>query len=63
MSNEEVDHLLDIAVMAGKHKELYTAAKHLSLDEKVVGSHLIKSAFESNPGESTKIIDFIQGFL
>lgn len=63
MSNEEVDHLLDIAFIAGKHKELYTAAKHLSLDEKVVGSHLIKSAFESNPGEATKIIDFIQGFL
>ncbi|MBD2693643.1 ATP-dependent nuclease [Anabaena catenula] len=63
MSNEEVDYLLDVAVMAGKHNELYTAAKHLSLDEKVVGSHLIKSAFQSNPGEAPKIIDFIQGFL
>ncbi|MFN9558116.1 MAG: ATP-dependent nuclease, partial [Dolichospermum sp.] len=52
MSNEEVDHLLDLAVMAGKHKELYTAAKYLSLDEKVVSSYLIKSAFESNIEEA-----------
>jgi predicted ATPase len=63
MSVAEVDDLLDSAYRAGKHSEFYEAAKILTLDKTVVASYLIKSAFESSPEESQKIIDAVRGFL
>jgi hypothetical protein len=63
MSIPEVDDLLDSASRAGKHNEFREAAKILTLDETVVASCLIKSAFEAAPEESQKIIDVIRGFL
>jgi hypothetical protein len=63
ISEAEVDEMLDSASRAGKHNEFYEAAKMLALDKTVVASYLIKSAFESAPEESQKIIDFVRGFL
>jgi len=63
MSEAEVDDILDSASRAGKHNEFYEAARMLNLDETVVASYLIKSAFESAPEESQKIIDVVRGFL
>ena len=63
MSIPEVDDLLDSASRAGKHNEFREAAKILTLDEKVVASHLIKSAFDSAPEESQKLVGFIRDFL
>ncbi|MBW4688133.1 MAG: AAA family ATPase [Komarekiella atlantica HA4396-MV6] len=63
MSKAEVDEMLDSASRAGKHNEFYEAAKILTFDKTVVASYLIKSAFESAPEESQRIINLIQGFL
>ncbi|MDJ0773636.1 MAG: AAA family ATPase [Mastigocoleus sp. MO_167.B18] len=63
MSSAEVDEILDSASRSGKHNEFYEAAKILNLDKTLVASYLIKSAFESDPEESQKIIDFIRNFL
>ncbi|MCG6137027.1 MAG: ATP-binding protein [Nostoc sp. LLA-1] len=56
MSNAAVDEMLDSAFRAGKHNEFHEVAKILILDYKVVASHLIKSAFESEPEESKKLL-------
>lgn len=64
MSNADVDEMLDSASRAGKHNEFYEAAKFLNLDDyQVVASQLVKSAFESEPEESKRIINFIRCFL
>ncbi len=63
MSKAEVDDMLDSASRAGKHDEFYEAAKLLARDEKVVANYLIKSAFESAPEESQKIVGIIKSFL
>ncbi|MEO1147244.1 MAG: hypothetical protein AAFY26_16805, partial [Cyanobacteria bacterium J06638_22] len=63
MSEAEVDEMLDSASRAGKHNEFYETATMLNLDTTVVASYLIKSAFESAPEESQKIVDFVRGFL
>jgi predicted ATPase len=63
MSKAEVDEMLDSASRAGKHNEFNEVATMLTLDKTVVASYLIKSAFESAPEESQKIIDVIRGFL
>ena len=63
MSKSEVDEMLDSSARAGKHNEFYEAAKILNYDKTVIASHLIKSAFESDPEESQKIINFLRGFL
>jgi len=63
MSVLEVDDMLDASARAEKHKEFYEAAKFLALDETVVASYLIKSAFESAPIESQKITNAVRGFL
>ncbi|MBM0743374.1 AAA family ATPase [Phormidium sp. CLA17] len=63
MSIAEVDDLLDSASRAGKHNEFREAAKILTLGETVVASHLIKSAFDSAPEESQRLIGFIREFL
>lgn len=63
MTMAEVDELLDSASREGKHKEFYKAAEILALREIVVASHLIKSAFESAPEESQRLIEFIRDFL
>ncbi|KAM3102511.1 hypothetical protein ACKFKF_03945 [Phormidesmis sp. 146-12] len=63
MSEAEVDEMLDSASRAGKHNEFYEVSKTLTLDETVVASYLVKSAFESAPEESQKIIDVVQRFL
>jgi hypothetical protein len=54
---------LDASAMAGKHNEFYEAAKILSYDKTVVASHLIKSAFDSEPEESQKIINFVRSLF
>jgi predicted ATP-dependent endonuclease of OLD family len=63
LSKAEVDDMLDSAIRSGKHKEFHEAAKILRLDQKVVASNLIKSAFESSPEESKRIINLIRVFL
>lgn len=63
MSKAEVDEMLDSASRAGKHNEFYEVATMLTLDKTVVANYLIKSAFESFPEESQKIVDVIRGFL
>ncbi len=64
ISNADVDEMLDSASRAGKHNEFYEAAKFLNLDDdQVVASQLVKSAFESEPEESKRIINFIRCFL
>ncbi|NMG07318.1 AAA family ATPase [Brasilonema sp. UFV-L1] len=63
MSSAAVDHMLDSASRAGKHNEFYEAAKILTYDKTVVATYLIKSAFESVPEESKRLINLIRGFL
>jgi hypothetical protein len=63
MSSAAVDDILDSASRAGKHNEFYEAAKILTFDKTVVATYLIKSAFESAPEESKRIINLIRGFL
>lgn len=63
MSSAAVDDMLDSASRAGKHNEFYEAATILTYDKTVVATYLIKSAFESAPEESKRIINLIRGFL
>ena len=64
MSEAEVNDMLDSACRAGKHAEFHEAARILNLDEKVVASYLIKSAFESDPEDSQqRITSAVRGFL
>lgn len=63
MSSAAVDDMLDSAFRAGKHNEFYEAATILTYDKTVVATYLIKSAFESAPEESKRLLNLIRGFL
>jgi len=65
MSTADVDDMLDASSRASKHNEFFEATKLLNYDEQnnFVAIQLIKSAFESEPEELQKIINFVRSFL
>lgn len=55
----EAEKLLEKAVLAGKHNELYKISEELGLKKSVVSFELIKGAFKSCPEEKNNLKNFI----